>query len=185
MEKKSKKIAKNTKKQLEGSEKKVMQRKDKERSEAVKTLMIASYREKYDKESLDIMRQIIDQEKPDNIIILKLLEEKHSTESVDANIGMESKKKLIDSAMEEKKDQVNKFAEGLVKLAEELDIPSQVHLRKGKNLANKIIEEFKKRDVDHLILHKSKKGPLGKIIEGSISEIVKRNLDTKKITQLE
>lgn len=184
MEEKSNKIVKKTKKQLEDSEKKVMKRKDEEKSKAVKTLMIATYREEYGEESLDIIRQIIEQEEPEEIIVLKILDEKASSEKVDANIGMESKKDFLESVREEKKKQINSYAEEIVRLVEEFDIPSQVNLRKGENIASEIINEFSERDVDHLIMHGPKKGPLGKIIEGSVSENVKKSLDTEKVTQL-
>ncbi len=167
------------------SKKKVMKRKDEERTEAVKTLMIASYRENYTEESLDVIRQIINQEKPEKIIVLKAIEQKEPLELVDANIGVESKKDFLESVEKEKKDQADRYAKDLVDLIERFDIPSEVHLRKGADVAKEIIDEFEKLDVDHVIIHEPKRGPLGKVIEGSISENVKKGVDTKKVTLLE
>ncbi|MFP4185488.1 MAG: universal stress protein [Candidatus Natronoplasma sp.] len=165
--------------------KKVMKRKDEERTEAVKTLMIASYRENYTNESLDVIRQIIQQEQPEKIIILKAIEQKTPPEMVDANIGVESKKDFLDSVQEEKKEQADRYAKDIISLVEEFDIPSEVHLRKGENVALEIIDEFESKEVDHIIIHEPKKGPLGKVMEGSISENVKKGVDTKKVTLLE
>ncbi len=165
--------------------KKVMKRKNEERSEEIKTLMIASYREEYSNEALDAIRQIIDQEQPERIIILKLIEEKPSSELVDATVGLEEKKGFLDSVREEKKNLADRYAKTLVDMVEEFDIQSEVHLRKGNKLAVKIIEEFENMDVDHVILHTPKKGALGKVIEGSISENVKKGVDTRKVTLLD
>ncbi|MFW5945590.1 MAG: universal stress protein [Candidatus Natronoplasma sp.] len=162
-----------------------MKRKDEERTEAIKTLMIASYRENYSKESLDVIRQIIQQEKPEKIIILKAIEQKTPPEMVDANLGVESKKDFLESVEEEKKEQADRYAEDIVNLVKKFDTPSDVHLRKGENVAEEIKDEFDNFDVDHIIIHEPKKGPLGKVIEGSISETVKKGVNTRKVTLLE
>jgi len=165
--------------------KKVMKRKDEKRTEAIKTLMIASYRETYSDESLDVIKQIIHQEKPEKIIILKAIEQKTPPEMVDANIGVESKKDFLESVQDEKKEQADRYAKDLIELVKKFDIPADVHLRKGDNVAEEIIDEFKNFDVDHIIIHEPKKGPLGKVIEGSVSENVKKGVNTRKVTLLE
>ncbi|MFP4609014.1 MAG: universal stress protein [Candidatus Natronoplasma sp.] len=165
--------------------KKVMKRKKEERSEAIKTLLIASYRERYPEESLDAIRQIIEQEQPEKIIILKLIKEKPSSELVDASMGIEEKKDFLESVREEKRNHADWYAEPLIELIEAFDIPSEVHLRKGESIAAEIIEEFESMDVDHIILHGAKKGPLGKVMEGSVSENVKKGVDTRKVTMLD
>jgi len=165
--------------------KKVMKRKDEERTEAVKTLMIASYRENYTNESLDVIKQIIQQEQPEKIIILKAIEQKTPPEMVDANIGVESKKDFLESVKEEKKEQADRYAKDIIDLVEEFDIPSEVHLRKGDDVALEIIDAFENLEVDHIIIHKPKRGPLGKVIEGSVSKNVKKGVDTKKVTLLD
>jgi len=182
---KNAKISDNGKNQRKKPKKKVMKRKDEERTEAIKTLMIASYRENYSQESLDVIGQIIKQEKPEKIIILKAIEQKTPPEMVDANIGVESKKDFLESVQDEKKEQADRYAEDIIDLVEKFDIPVDVHLRKGEDVSKEIIDEFKNFDVDHLIIHEPKKGPLGKVIEGSISENVKKGVNTRKVTLLE
>ncbi len=169
----------------EHPDKKVMKRKDEERSEAVKTLMIASYREEYTQESLEVIKQIITQEEPDKIVILKAIEQKKPSEMIDARIGAESKKDFLESVKEEKKEQADKYAQDIIDIVDTFDIPSEVHFRKGKDVAEEIIDEFENLDVDHIIMHGPKKGPLGKVIEGSISENVKKGVSTRKVTLLE
>ncbi len=182
--KKNKDDVERVNKRITDTGKKVMKRKDEERTEAVKTLMIASYRKNYSKESLEAIRQIILQEKPEKIIVLKAIEQKAPPEMVDANIGVESKKDFLESVQDEKKEQADKYAQDIIELLEIFDIPSEVHLRKGENVADEIIEEFENLNVDHIIIHEPERGPLGKVIEGSISENVKRGVSTKKVTLL-
>jgi|GEM_PF-1107512 len=185
MVKNDKKSSENKANKRKKPKKKVMKRKDEERTEDIKTLMIASYRETYSKGSLDVIRQIIQQEKPEKIIILKAIEQKTPPEMVDANIGVESKKDFLKSVQEEKKEQADRYAEDIIDLVEKFDIPVDVHLRKGEDVAEEIIDEFENFDVDHIIIHEPKKGPLGKVIEGSVSENVKKGVSTRKVTLLE
>ncbi|MEF8873185.1 MAG: universal stress protein [Candidatus Thermoplasmatota archaeon] len=172
-------------KKVAETDKKVMKRKDEERTEAINTLMIASYREKYSKEALEVIRQIILQEKPEKIVILKAIEQKKPSEMVDASIGAESKKDFLESVKDEKIELADKYAEDIMDLVEKFNIPSEVHLRKGEDVAEEIIDEFENLDVDHIIMHGPKKGPLGTVIEGSISENVKKGVSTKKVTLLD
>jgi len=90
----------------------------------------------------------------------------------------------LESIREEKKEHADRYAKDLIRLVEKFEIPSEVHLRKGENVADEIIEEFETMDVDHIIIHEPERGPLGKVIEGSISENVKRGVSTKKVTLL-
>ncbi len=166
-------------------EKKVMQRKQEERNIEIKTLMIATYRESYTDEALKAIIDIIEQERPEKIIILKMIEEKNSSELVDANIGLEGKKDFLESVRERKKEQADKYAEEIKELAERFDIPSEVHLRKSDDLGEGIIDEFRDKDVDHVIIHAPKKGAVEKMMEGSIAEDVKKELETRKVTLLD
>lgn len=151
----------------------------------VDTLLIASYRERYPTKSLNELKKIIGYEKPNKIIILKIIEEEPTPELVDANVGIEERQDFLESVREEKKQKADEFASDLLEITDNIDIPTEVHLRKGRDVSDEIIEEFKKMNVDHVIIHGPKKGPLGRILEGSISENVKEGVGPRKVTLLD
>ncbi len=148
----------------------------------IETLLIASYRERYSQGSLSKIKKIILDEKPDRIIILKIIKEETTPEVVDATVGIEERKDFLDSVLEEKKIQADEYAADIVDMIEDMNLPVEVHLRKGDEISEEIIEEFDKMDVDHVILHGAHKGPVEKVLEGSTSGNVKEKLGKKKIT---
>lgn len=151
----------------------------------IDTLMIASYRERYNKESLKKIREIINQEKPSQIIILKIIEEEPTPEVVEASLGIEERKDFLESVREEKKSMADKYASDIIEITDQMDIPTEVHLRKGEDISEEIIEEFRRMNVDHVIIHGPKRGSFGKILEGSVTENVKEKLGIKKVTLLD
>ncbi len=150
-----------------------------------KNLMIACYREQYSEESLDYIRGKIQDASPEKIIILKLLEEKRSSELIDANIGFRDKKKLADILRKEQKEKIDRLAKGLIKMVERFDIPYEVHIGINYDLASEIIDEFSKRSVDHVIIHTPTRSSIGRMMEGSVSRKVLKTLGEDKVTLLE
>lgn len=148
-------------------------------------LLIASYREQYTNESLKKIKSIIDEEQPDKIIVLKVIEQHPIPEMVDARVGMKEKNDFLDTVLEEKKSQADKYAEGILTITDESNIPTDVHLRKGEEISEEIIEDTELMDADHIIIHGSKKDKLKKFLEGSVAKKVKKRMPERNITYLE
>lgn len=156
-----------------------------ERSDGPGTLLIASYRERYTEDSLNKIREILKKEKPDKIVILKIIEEQSVPEVLDANVGMKEKDDFLDTVLEEKKNQADEYASDLIEVAEESGIPTDVRLRKGQEIAEEIIDDSQMEDVYHVIIHGSTKDSFEKLLEGSIAKEVKKGISEKNITLLE
>ena len=150
-----------------------------------KILLIASYREQYSDKSLQKIREIIQNERPDKIIVLKVIEQQPIPEMVDARVGMKEKNDFLDTVLEEKKNQADEYAEGILSITDEIDIPTDVHLRKGKEISKEIIEDTELMDADQVIIHGSKKDKLKKFLEGSVAKKVKKGMPERNITYLE
>ncbi|MFW6196772.1 MAG: hypothetical protein ACOC5D_05490 [Thermoplasmatota archaeon] len=148
-------------------------------------LLIASYREKYTKKSLQKIKNIIEKEKPDKIIVLKVIEQQPIPEMVDARVGMKEKNDFLDTVLEDKKNKADEYAEGILSITDEIDIPTDVHLRKGKEISKEIIEDTELMDAYHIIIHGSKKDKLEKFLEGSVAKKVKKGMPERNITYLE
>lgn len=150
-----------------------------------KILLIASYREQYSDKSLKKIREIIQSEKPDKIIVLKVIEQQPIPEMVDAKVGMKEKNDFLETVLEEKKNQADEYAEGILSITDKIDIPTDVHLRKGKEISEEIVEDTEIMDAYHIIIHGSKKDKLEKFLEGSVAKKVKRAIPERKVTYLE
>ncbi|MGM0404602.1 MAG: hypothetical protein ACQEQM_00480 [Thermoplasmatota archaeon] len=146
-----------------------------------KILLIASYREEYDRNALRKIRKYIFKIQPDRIIISKIIEEDSTSELVDANLGMEEKKDFLETVREGKKTQADEHAENLIKMVEAVGIPAEVRLRKTEEISDEIIQDFNRIGVDYVIIHSSKKGPISSIIEGSTAKKVKKELPEKTV----
>ncbi len=159
------------------------ERKEEEKT-VTKTLLIASYREKYTDESLLKMKDIIEKERPDRIVILKIIKREPTPEVVEAKIGREEMQDFLDSVLEEKKEKADEYASKLIEMTDEMNPPTEVHLRKGKDVAEEVIKGVRETGADHVVIHTPEKGPLGKLLEGSTGEEIKRDLGEKKIALL-
>ncbi len=148
-------------------------------------LLIASYREHYSDQSLQKIKNIIEKERPDKIIVLKVIEQQPIPEMVDAKVGMKEKNDFLDTVLEEKKNQADEYAEGILSITDKIDIPTDVHLRKGKEISEEIIEDTEIMDAYHIIIHGSKKDKLEKFLDGSVAKKVKKGMPKRNITYLE
>ena len=148
-------------------------------------LLIASYREEYSDESLQKIKNIINEERPDKIIVLKVIEQHPIPEMVDAKVGMKEKNDFLDTVLEEKKNKADEYAEGILSITDEIDIPTDVHLRKGKEISEEIIDDTELMDAYHIIIHGSKKDKLEKFLEGSVAKKVKKGMPERNITYLQ
>lgn len=150
----------------------------------IDTLLIASYREPYSKESLEKIKRMILEENPDKIIILKIIEEETMPEVVDATVGIEERQDFLDSVLEKKKMQADEYAADIIDITKDMKIPVEVHLRKGDEISDEIIGEFGKMKVDHVILHGPQKGPVENILSKTTSDEVKDEIGRRNITMI-
>lgn len=156
----------------------------KDKNNTHSTMLIASYREEYTDESIRKMKDIIEDEQPDRIAILKIIEREPNPGLVEANVGREGMDDFFESVLEEKKEQADEYASRLLDMTEKLDIPTEVHLRKGEDIAEEITEGVRELNADHVVVHTPEKGPVGKFLKGSTVEEIQRILDEKEVILL-
>ncbi|MFO7991204.1 MAG: hypothetical protein R6U61_02790 [Thermoplasmata archaeon] len=150
----------------------------------VKTMMIASYREKYSPENQKTIRNIIQKEKPDKIIVLKIIKEEETHEVVDATVGIKEKSDFLESLREGKKMQAKEYASSILDITDTIDVPTEVHLRKGCKISEEIINEFENMSIDLVIIHGPEEGMLPHLLEEDISKNVIESLGAKKVIVL-
>ncbi len=148
-------------------------------------LLIACYEKPYSDKALSIIRGTIKKENPTKIIILKIIEEPSISERIDARVGKKTKSDFLDSVMDDKKRQVDEYTEDILDITDETDIPTEVRMRKAETIADEIIEDYEKMEVDHLIIHDMDKDLLERLGSKEVEEGVKEEIDRKKVTSLE
>ncbi len=153
--------------------------------EKERVLLIASYRVKYGESALKKIKKVILNTEPTKIIITKIIKEEEIPQVVDAKVGIEEKNDFLETVREEKKQQADEYAAEIIELTEAFDIPTEVHLRRGKDIGNEIIDEFEKIDARYVIIHPSHKGVLERLMESSTAKEVMENLPDRRIIPVE
>ncbi len=159
--------------------------KKEERKQKPETLLIASYGHKYSKRSLEKIKIIIKKLHPEKIAILKIIKERPEREIVDAYLGHEEKEKIDNEVQQTKKQMADEMASDIIDVMDEFEIPYGVYLRTTDDISKEIIDEFERMNIIHVIIHKSIKGKLEKIIDSSIADRVVKKIGKKNITLLE
>ncbi|MGM0510179.1 MAG: universal stress protein [Thermoplasmatota archaeon] len=146
-----------------------------------KVMLIASYREEYNKEALSKIKHLILKEHPDRIIISKIIEDEETPEVVKATVGIEEENDFLDSVLEEKKHQIDEYSVNLIKMAEATGTPTEVRLRKGEEISDEIVSDCENMNVDIVVMHGKKKGMLRTVFEGSTKEKVEKEIPQKNV----
>lgn len=148
-------------------------------------LLIACYEKPYTENSLEMIRGTIKREEPTKIIILKIIEEPPMRDVLDTRIGKKAKENVIDSVVKDKRKKVDKYAEDVLKITDELDIPTEVRVRKAKVIADEIVEDYDKMDIDYMIIHDYDRDLLDRLAKGKVKEEVEERVDDEEITAVE
>ncbi|MBS3782763.1 MAG: hypothetical protein KGY66_05235 [Candidatus Thermoplasmatota archaeon] len=148
-------------------------------------LLIACYEKPYSEKSLRMIRGTIKRERPTKIIVLKVIEEPKMGDFVNTRIGKKTKEDFIDSVVDNKKKRVDEYTEDVLKITDEMEIPTEVRIRKGEVIADEIIEDYERMDIDHLIIHEGHRDLLDRLAKGEVEEDVKKEVDESQVTELE
>ncbi|MFW6063939.1 MAG: hypothetical protein ACOC8Y_00005 [Candidatus Natronoplasma sp.] len=148
-------------------------------------LMIACYESPYSEKSLKMIKTTIEKEKPSKIIILKMIERPHIENVIDTRIGKKAEEDFLKTLMEEKKKEVDAYAEDVLKVTKKSGIPTEVRLRKADRIADKIIEQSEEMKIDHIIIQDSDRDILEKLVKGNIEKRVKEKFEDEDVTELE
>jgi len=158
---------------------------NKDNVEEDNTLLIVCYEKPYSETSLEVIRGTIRREEPSKIIILKIIEEPQMSDMLDTRIGEKSKENFIDSVIKDKKKKVDKYAEDILEVTDETDIPTEVRLRKAEVIPDEIVKDYKRLGIDYIIIHDDDRDLLERLAKGKIKAEVKKRVDEEKITALE
>ncbi|MFW5907774.1 MAG: hypothetical protein ACOCTR_05365, partial [Candidatus Natronoplasma sp.] len=117
-------------------------------------LLIACYDKPYSEDSLKMIKGTIERKKPTKIIVLKIIEKPEIPDFTEARIGKKTKEDFLDSVTDDKKSQVDDYTEDILEITDKTGIPTEVRFRKAEIIADEIIKDYEKMEVDHLIIHK-------------------------------
>ncbi len=145
-------------------------------------LLIACYEKPFSKKALKRIRGTIEKEKPTKIIVLKIVEEPEVPDFADEQIGDKTREEFEDSVVKDKKTQVDSYTKDVLKITDETGIPTEVRFRKADLIADEIVNDYEKMEVDHLIIHKGDKDLLERLRKGEVEKDVKKEVDSEDIT---
>ena len=148
-------------------------------------LLIACYEKHYSEPSLEMIKGTIEKEKPTKIIILKIIEEPKIKDKLDSRIGKKASEEFEVSIIKAKKKKVDAYAEDILEIIDETDIPTEIRLRKAEVIADEIIENYERMDIDHIIIHDDDRDLLDRLAKGKIKEEVEEKVEDEDITTVE
>ena len=148
-------------------------------------LLIACYEKPYTDSSLEIIKGTIEKEKPTKIIILKIIEEPKMRDMLDSRIGKKASENFKESVIEEKKRKVDEYAKEVLKITDETGIPTEVRVRKTELIADEIVENYDRMDIDHIIIHDDDRDLLDRLAKGKVKEEVEEQVEDEDITTVE
>ncbi|MFP4185492.1 MAG: hypothetical protein ACLFSM_04725 [Thermoplasmata archaeon] len=148
-------------------------------------LMIVCYESPYSEKSLKIIKATIEKEKPSKIVILKIIQRPHIENVIDTRIGKKSEEEFLETVVQEKRKEVDSYAEDVLKVTKKFEIPTEVRLRKAERIADKIIEQSEEMKIDHIIIQDSDRDILEKLAKGNIEKRVKEEFEEEGVTELE
>ncbi|MFW5946501.1 MAG: hypothetical protein ACOCTN_06490 [Candidatus Natronoplasma sp.] len=148
-------------------------------------LMIACYESPYSEKSLKIIKATIEKEKPSKIVILKIIQRPHIENVIDTRIGKKSEEEFLETVVQEKRKEVDSYAEDVLKVTKKFEIPTEVRLRKAERIADKIIEQSEEMKIDHIIIQDSDRDILEKLAKGNIEKRVKEEFEEEGVRELE
>ncbi len=136
-----------------------------------KKILIACYRNPYDKKSIEKIKKILKKEKPDKIIILSISETKKSSGTIESYLGRKDVEKLRGQFEKDQKIRSSGYSDKIIELTENLEIPAKKIEKKGKasDIILKAVEEYKPSKV---IIHPSDKSGVDKILSDSVEDTV-------------
>ncbi len=148
-------------------------------------LLIACYEKPYPEASLEMIRGKIRKERPTKIIILKIIEEPKIKDTLDTRLGKKTSEEFKESVIEDKKKKVDDYAEDILEITKETGIPTEVRIRKTEIIADEIVENYEKMDIDHIILHEDDKALLDRLARGNVEKKVEEHVEDEDITKVE
>ncbi|MBS3816789.1 MAG: hypothetical protein KGY76_04410 [Candidatus Thermoplasmatota archaeon] len=147
-------------------------------------LLITCYEKPYSKRSLKMIKGIIDKERPSKIIILKIIEEPKVPDMASSRIGGKAEDDFLQSVVNNKKEKVDEYTDKILEMTDKTDIPTEVRLRKAELIADEIVKDYNKMEIDHLIIHDTDRDLLERLRRGKIEDTVEEEVDSKDITMV-
>ncbi len=136
-----------------------------------KNILIACYRSPYNKESIDKIEKLIQNKKPDKIIVLSISETKKSSVTIESYLGKKDVNKLKGQYEKDQEIRTSGYSDKILKLSKKFDIPAEKIIKKGK-ASRIIIKAVEKYKPSHVIIHPSDKSSVDKIFSGSVEDRV-------------
>jgi hypothetical protein len=136
-----------------------------------KKILIACYRNPYNKQSIEKIKNIIKKEKPGEVIILSISETKKSSGTIESYLGRKDVEKLRGQFEKDQRLRSSGYSDKIIELSEKLEIPAKKIEKKGKasDIILKAVEEYKPSKV---IIHPSDKSNVDKIISDSVEDTI-------------
>lgn len=147
----------------------IMVNKMKKKSEHVSKIMIAFYQRPYSSDSIEKIKHLLEEKRPDELLLLTIAERKKSSGTVDSYLGRRDVEKLRDHYEKDQEIRSTKYSDKILDISERKNITTHKIVKKG-NILDVIKKEMNEYNPDIIVLNHSDKTRLDKFISGCVED---------------
>ncbi len=136
-----------------------------------KKILIACYQRPFSESSIETIKNFLDENKPDEVLILIITERKESSGTIDSYLGRKDIQKLKQQYEKDQEIRSGGYADRIVDISQQLHISVEKKKKKG-DIAKIINEEIKKYKPDFVIINHSEKSTVDKMMTGCVEDVI-------------
>lgn len=143
-------------------------------------ILIACYRRPYNKKSLDTIRKLIQEQRPEKVIVLSISETRESSGTIDSYLGTSDLKALRGHLERDQEIRASGYSDKILGISQSMGVPTEKKERKGR-ASRIILKAVDKYEPSHVVIHSSDKSSIDKLLSGSVKERVCRGSSCKVV----
>jgi len=139
------------------------------KNQNVNKMMIAFYQRPYSSDSIEKIKQLLDEKKPDELLLLTIAERKQSSGTVDSYLGRKDVEQLRDQYEKDQEIRSTNYADEIFKISKKKNITTKKMVKKG-TIYDVIKKEMEEYHPDIIVLNHTDKSRVDKFISGCIED---------------
>jgi nucleotide-binding universal stress UspA family protein len=135
----------------------------------VNKMMIAFYQRPYSPDSTEKIKRLLDEKRPDELLLLTIAERKQSSGTVDSYLGRKDVEQLRDQYEKDQEIRSTNYADKILTISKKKGISTKKLVKKG-TIYDVIKKEMEEYHPDIIVLNHTDKSRLDKLISGCIED---------------
>jgi len=135
----------------------------------INKMMIAFYQRPYSSDSIEKIKRLLEEKRPEELLLLTIAERKKSSGTVDSYLGRKDVERLKHQYETDQEIRSTSYAEKILEISERKNITTNKLVKKG-NIVEVIKKEMDDYQPDIIVLNHTDKSRFDKIISGCVED---------------